>query len=74
MWIKFAAFLLGVAIIAVLTDSFWASCDTQYRICTAVCDVRHTDSDLKKAGCKARCTSDKVACVSREFLEKNGAR
>ena len=70
MWIKVAAVVIGIAVIAILSFSIWASCDFKYQVCTTVCNVQHLDSDLKKAGCKASCTSKNLACVSKEFLEK----
>ena len=74
MLIKVVVAAAGIAFIAYLTMSIWASCDLRRQTCTTVCEVRHMDSDLKKAGCKASCTSDNIACVSKEYLEKKRAK
>lgn len=70
MLVKAAVAIVGIAVIAFLTSSIWASCDFKYQICTTVCDVRHMSSDLKKAGCKGSCTSRKIACISKDVIEK----
>ncbi len=62
--------ILGIALIAFLTSSYWASCDIKYQVCTASCDVKYITSDLKTAGCKGSCTSKKIACISKEVIEK----
>jgi len=59
-----------VVVVAFLTFSFWASCDIKYQVCSAQCDVRHLNSDLNKAGCKGACVSKKIACISKEAIEK----
>lgn len=73
MLAKAVVVIVGIAVIAFLTSSFWASCDIKYQICTTVCDIRHINSDLKKAGCKGSCTSKKIACISKKVIEKQAA-
>jgi len=70
MLVKFAVVIVGIAVIAFLTSSIWASCDFKYQVCTTLCDARHVTSDLKKAGCKGSCTSRKIACISKKAIEK----
>jgi hypothetical protein len=72
--IKVGVAILGIAVVAYLTLSFWASCDLRYDVCTAVCDVRHTDSDIEKMACKTGCTSERIGCVSKEYLDKRESK
>lgn len=70
MLVKATVAFIGIAVIAFLTSSLWASCGIKYQVCTTLCDVRHMTSDLKKAGCKGGCTSKKISCISKEVIEK----
>jgi hypothetical protein len=70
MLLKIVAVLIGIAIIAYLTFSFWASCDIKYQMCSTLCDIKHINSDFNKAGCKGGCFSKKIACISSESIEK----
>ena len=70
MLVKAAVTLVGIAVIAFLTSSIWASCDFKYQLCATLCEAKHMTSDLKKAGCKGSCTTKKIACISKEAIEK----
>jgi hypothetical protein len=53
-----------LAVVAVATLPLWGSCDLNAKACSAWCSVRHFNSDVKTAGCKARCTADKLSCLA----------
>ena len=56
--------ILVVLVVAGATLPLWGSCDLNAKACSAWCSVRHFNSDVKTAGCKARCTTDKLSCLA----------
>lgn len=67
---KIIAFIIVIVVLAYMTSSIWVSCNISYQMCTTLCDVKHITSDFKKAGCKGSCTSKKIACISKEAIQK----
>lgn len=58
--------LLGVAAIAGVTLPLWASCDLQAEACSRWCGIRHYDSGIQAAGCRAECLGERLNCLARE--------
>lgn len=56
---------LGVAGI-----QLFGSCGLKADTCRTWCSVRHFNSDMDKATCQARCTSDELGCLAGEGTRK----
>jgi len=53
-----------LAVVAVATLPLWGSCDLNAKACSAWCSVRHFNSDMKTAGCRSRCSTDRLRCLT----------
>jgi hypothetical protein len=58
-----------VIVVAVATLPLWGGCDLNAKACSTWCSVRHFNSDVKEAGCRARCATDKVSCLAEAGAE-----
>jgi hypothetical protein len=58
--------LIVVAAIAGLTLPLWASCDLQAEVCSKWCGIRHYDSGMQAAACRAECLGDRLNCLAKE--------
>ncbi len=60
--------LLLVAVLVLLvggaTIPLWGSCDLKYDFCSAVCSVRHPQSDIERASCRTSCGAEKAGCLA----------
>jgi hypothetical protein len=54
------ALVLLVAVVA--TVPWWGSCDLNAQACSTWCNVKHLNSDMKAAGCRASCALDGARC------------
>lgn len=59
-----------VAVIAAVTLPLWGSCDLNAKACSGWCSIRHFNSDVKTASCKARCSTDRLRCLTSEGAEE----
>lgn len=53
-----------LALIALGSVSWWGGCDLNARLCSAWCEVRHFNAEIKAAGCRARCTTERLRCLA----------
>lgn len=58
------AAVIGIA--AILTAPFWGGCKVVYQGCKISCDIRHFNSDFKRAACKTSCGADRLSCISKK--------
>jgi hypothetical protein len=58
--------VIALVVAAVVSVPLWGGCDVNAKVCSAWCNVRHVNSDVKAAGCRARCQTDKLACIARQ--------
>ncbi len=59
--------LLFVALaVAAATLPLWASCDLQADVCSRWCGIRHYDSGIKAAACRAECIGDRLNCLAKQ--------
>ena len=65
--VKIIFLLLILAVVALFTAPYWASCGMNHQLCELSCKVKHYDSDLTQASCKATCVADRVACEGSEL-------
>ena len=63
---KMLGLLLVVAVIAGATFPLWASCDIKADICSRWCGIRHYDSGIKAAACRAECVGERFKCMAAE--------
>lgn len=68
--IKMLLMAVVVVVIAVATMPMWGSCDLNYKTCSTWCELKHFNEDVKKAGCQAACSSDKLGCLGQQGVEK----
>ncbi|MCW8828732.1 MAG: hypothetical protein OQK94_06720 [Gammaproteobacteria bacterium] len=68
--------VIAVAAVAIVTLPLWGSCDLNAKVCSGWCEVRHFNAELKAAGCRARCSTDRLRCLAgggsdsvEEFME-----
>ncbi len=55
-----------VVVVALVTVPLWGSCGLQADICSNWCGVRHINSDIKVAACRAECVTKRLACMAKE--------
>jgi len=67
---KVIAVVFLLAIIAGVTFPYWASCSLKYQACELSCDVRHFDSEFKASACRGGCVSKRIACFSKQSIER----
>lgn len=53
-----------LAAVAVATLPLWGSCDLNAKACSTWCSLRHFNSDVRTASCKARCSTDRLRCLT----------
>jgi len=70
--LKLLLIILLLAVVAVGTIPLWGSCDLKHQACTTICEVRHLDSDVNRASCKARCAVEKAGCLAGVGTEEVG--
>lgn len=58
-----------VIIVGVATVPLWGSCDLNADVCRTWCSVRHMNSDVKEAGCRTRCATDRISCLAEQGSE-----
>lgn len=63
--VKIAAIAVFLLVVAVLTAPMWGGCDFNETICSNWCELRHMNSELKTAACKASCAADKLSCLAK---------
>lgn len=63
---KLLALLIVVAAIAGVTLPLWGSCELQADVCSQWCGMRHYDSGIKAATCRAECVGDRLNCLVKE--------
>lgn len=56
--------IVVLAIVAFITLPLWGSCELNAKACSTWCRLRHFDSDVKTAACKARCATDRLRCLT----------
>lgn len=62
---KMTLMLLVVTAIAGVTLPLWASCDLQADVCSKWCGIRHYDSGIQAAACRAACVGDRLNCLAK---------
>jgi len=67
---KIIAVVFLAGIVAAVTFQFWASCSLKDQACQLSCDVRYFNSEFKASACRGGCVSKKVACFSRQSIER----
>ena len=67
---KLIATVFVLGIVAAVTFPYWASCTLKYQACQLSCDVRHINSEFKASACRGACVSKKVACFSKQTIER----
>ncbi len=63
---KLITLVVVIGAIAGATLPLWASCDLQSDVCSQWCGLRHYDSDIKAASCRAGCVADRLSCLAKE--------
>lgn len=63
---KLVALIIVVAAIAGVTLPLWGSCNLQADVCSQWCGIRHYDSGIKAAACRAECVADKLSCMAED--------
>ncbi len=63
---KLLALIVVVAAISMGTLPLWGSCELQADVCSQWCGVRHYDSGIKAAACRAECVGDRLNCLARQ--------
>lgn len=63
---KLLALLLVVVAIGGVTLPLWASCDLQADVCSKWCGIRHYDSGIQAAACRAACVGDRLNCLANK--------
>ena len=63
---KLLALLIVAAAIAGVTLPLWASCELQADVCSQWCGMRHYDSGIKAAACRAECVGDRLSCLAKQ--------
>jgi hypothetical protein len=60
--------LLGIAVVAIagVTLPLWASCELRADVCSKWCGIRHYDSGIQAAGCRAECLGERLNCLAKE--------
>jgi hypothetical protein len=58
--------LAAALLVAGATLPLWASCDLQGDVCSRWCGIRHYDSGIKAATCRAECVADRLGCLAAE--------
>jgi len=62
--------IVVLAAIAIATLPLWGSCELNAKACSSWCTIRHFNSDLKSASCKANCTTDRLRCLTSKGAEE----
>lgn len=68
---KLILLIIIVAAIAGVTLPLWGSCDLQSEVCSKWCGIRHYDSTLKAAACRAECVGEGLNCLAKQGGLKN---
>jgi hypothetical protein len=63
---RLIALIIVVAAIAGATLPLWASCGVQAEVCSKWCGIRHYDSGIKAAACRAECVGARLNCLAKE--------
>jgi len=58
--------IIALAALVLVTVPLWGSCDLNAKLCNGLCSVRHMDSDVRTAGCRARCRTDQLSCLAKQ--------
>ena len=56
---------VALVIVASLSAPTWGGCGFNETLCSGWCEVRHFDSELKQASCRAGCATDKLVCLAK---------
>jgi hypothetical protein len=62
--------IIVLAVAAIATLPLWGSCELNAKACSSWCTIRHFNSDLKSASCKAGCSTDRLRCLTRKGSEE----
>ena len=60
---KIFMLLLLALLIAGVTLPQWGSCELQAEVCSRWCGLRHYDSSVDAAACRAECVGKRVKCM-----------
>ena len=63
---KIMGLLALVVLVGGATFPLWASCDITADVCSRWCGVRHYDSGIKAAACRAECVGERLSCLAKE--------
>lgn len=63
---KLITLTIVILAIAGVTLPLWASCNLQADVCSQWCGIRHYDSGIKAAACRAECIGDRLSCLAEE--------
>ncbi len=63
--IKYAGIALALLLVAFITAPLWGGCDFNSSLCQTWCEVRHMNSGVEEATCKASCLADKLSCMAK---------
>jgi hypothetical protein len=58
--------VIVVAAIAGATLPLWASCNLRAEVCSNWCGIRHYDSGIQAAACRAECLGARLNCLAQE--------
>ncbi|MDH5785675.1 MAG: hypothetical protein OEZ16_08720 [Chromatiales bacterium] len=63
---KIMGLVLLIVVVAGATSPVWLSCDIKSDLCSRWCGIKHYDSTLNAAACRAECVGDKLNCLAKE--------
>jgi len=63
---KMLGLIVIIVAVAGTTLPLWASCDLQSEVCSRWCGIRHYDSSIKAAACRAECIGDRLNCLAKQ--------
>jgi len=58
--------VVALLVIVVASVPLWGGCDVKAKVCAGWCEVRHFNKEVKAAGCRARCSTDRLQCLAQE--------
>jgi hypothetical protein len=64
--IKLIVLSLLIVVVAAFTLPYWGSCDLRGDVCSNWCGIRHFNSGIKAAACRAECVGERLNCLASE--------
>ena len=61
---KLLLMIAAAVVIAGVTLPLWANCKTQAEVCSRWCGIRHYDSGMQAAACRAECVGKQLNCLA----------